>query len=114
MVPKSIKNQSKSGLGGSWAPRAPRGPKWPPKRRSAATLGVPLGNPFGAMLGQKTQKFDLEGTQKKHQLGHRFFIDFGASWTSFWEGFGTHVGLQEGLKIDVKLTSKFDRVWDPF
>ena len=47
-------------------------------------LGSLLETHLGPCWAQKTQKFDLEGIQKKHQLGHRFFIDFETSWTSFW------------------------------
>ena len=84
------------------------------KGRSCATLGVLLETHLGPCWAQKTEKFDLEGIQKTHHVGHRFFIDFEASWTSFWEGFGTHVGLQEGPKIDVKLASEFDQFLDRF
>ena len=117
-LPKCFQNRSKidknrvlEGLGPQEPQEAQNGLQ---KAVRVSLLGSLLEAHLGPCWAQKPQKFDLEGIQKTHQLGHRFFIDFGASWTSFWEGFGTHVGLQEGPKIDVKLTSKFDRFFDRF
>ena len=113
----------RSGFGvseGSWkvlGPKSPnlgpKNPKSPKKSPKGDQLPPPWCFPFGEVLGpcwaQESKKSDLEGMQKRHQLRHRFFIDFGASWTSFWEGFAAHVGFQNRQKINVKLTSKFVR-----
>ena len=118
MVPKSLKNLVKINKNRVLEDLGPQEPQEAQNGLQKAVRVPLLGSLLEAHLGpcwaQKPQKFDLEGIQKTHQLGHRFFIDFGASWTSFWEGFGTHVGLQEGPKIDVKLTSKFDPFFDRF
>ena len=53
MFPKSFKNQLKSGLGGSWAPRAPRHQKRAKTRGKWHPKSSPFGNSFGAMLGPK-------------------------------------------------------------
>ena len=110
---KINKNRVSEGLG----PQEPQlGPQEPQEAQNdlqkavrVSLLGSLLEAHLGPCWAQKHPKYNLEGIQKTHHLGHRFFIDFGASWISFWEGFGAHVGFQNRLKNDVKLTSKFNQ-----
>ena len=92
---------TKSPLGGSCGPGAPKTAKGRPKGRKGAANNPPIWEGFSAMLGLKITKIQSWRLLKTNQLRHWCFIDFEAVRTSFWQGFGDHVGVQDRSKNDV-------------